>query len=607
MTTTPINPGPTAPAPAPVGLFSYDALTAAASRLTHKSLKERGQKSGTSAQGWQADAWDMFNLVGEERFLATTLAGRMAQARIYVGRLDDNEPDNDPIPVTSGLPFEVFQTLGGGSPKARAAIVERAGQNLFMTGDCWNIGIPKSMMDPPGEGEEDGAPVRSLRDGIDPFAGGERDEDGNIDLKDLVWGAYSLTEVSFDNSGMVSIQLDAARKIKATLDEVYMIRVWRAHPEKHWEADSPTRSSLPVLRELVGLTMHVSAQIDSRLAGAGVFIVPESARRAYLTQAGIPDPADGTDPFSDAVMDVMITAINDRASAAALVPIFLTVPDDSVDKFKHMTFSTPLDDAAQSMREETIRRLALGQDAPPELLLGVGGMNHWGAWLVREDVVTTHLEPPLGILVEAWTSQFLQPILVQLGMSEEEAKRYVVWYDVSHMIIRPNRTEDAFRLHDKGLISDAALRAVCNFDESDAPEIADEKLPVEVQTALTLVQGAPTLLASPGLPEIVKQIRDVLQGVDDAPAADPTGAEQADAEQQADDEDTDQVDVVPDTADDEADPEGEPGLAASAVLIKVKAPSAVSQSEATAAATKGEDETETETEESEESEEDEDQ
>src|SRR3546814_17159695 len=59
------------------------------------------------------------------------------------------------------------------------------------------------------------------------------------------------------------------------------------------------------------------------------------------------------------------------------------------------TFHTPFDEETRELREEAIRRLALGQDAPPELLLGVGNMNHWGAWLVQADTNNTHVEPPL--------------------------------------------------------------------------------------------------------------------------------------------------------------------------------------------------------------------
>src|SRR3546814_9449478 len=89
-------------------------------------------------------------------------------------------------------------------------------------------------------------------------------------------------------------------------------------------------------------------------------------------------------------MEAMHPPFRDRASAAAVVPLTVPIPDDgtgrsAADYVHAQTFHTPFDEETRELREEAIRRLALGQDAPPELLLGVGNMNHWGAWLVQAD------------------------------------------------------------------------------------------------------------------------------------------------------------------------------------------------------------------------------
>jgi hypothetical protein len=165
---------------------------------------------------------------------------------------------------------------------------------------------------------------------------------------------------------------------------------------------------------------------------------------------------------------------------------------------------------ARSLRDEAIRRLALGLDAPPELLLGTGGMNHWGAWLVMEDVVTTHLEPPLALICDALTTQYLWPVLIDQGLTQAQAHEYVIWYDVSDLVVRPNRASDAMALHSKGVISSDALLNATGFDESDAPDLS--KQPLDVTMALELAQTHPALVANPGLPELVAQIRAVLAG-----------------------------------------------------------------------------------------------
>lgn len=466
--------------PSPLG-----SLIASAQRLTSRTPLSR---SGTGG-GWQENAWEMYDLVGEQHFLATTLAGRMGQARFYVG-LFPEDTTSAPDPVEDQAIADVLDAVGS-SAIARAQMIVRMGVNLFVTGEGWFAGIPRYLL------PHSVAPEQDIVDGLD--------------ITDLEWRTLSVSEVTSSASGEITLRLGEteADKIRCSPDDVFLIRVWRPHPRRWWEADSPTRASLPILRELVGLTMHVSAQVDSRLAGAGLLIVPQSAQRAVAIAANL-EETDETNPIIDALIEAMTTAIKNRDNASAVVPLVLTVPDEAAALFRFMSFATPLDGAAISLREEAIRRLALGQDAPPELLLGTGSMNHWGAWLVQEDVVTTHLEPPLALICDALTTQYLWPVLVQQGMDEEQAQQYVIWYDVSDLVVRPNRSQDAFALHKAGAIDDEALRAATGFDDTDAP--TKTELPMEVDLALDLVRTAPALLNGPGLPEVVAQIRAVLKG-----------------------------------------------------------------------------------------------
>jgi hypothetical protein len=489
--------------PRPLG-----SLTASAQRLTAARLK-----SGPGRQtdkGWQQDAWDMYDLVGEERFLANTLAGRMSQARFYIGKLTD-DPQEEPVPVNDPRLQRLLDSVGQ-TGTGLAQMILRMGVNLFVAGDCWLVGIPENLLPTDGDEQVTGPPPMT--------------ETGDLAVDALEWHAMSISEVSSSGAGELTIRLgpNVEEQIKCSPDDVQLIRVWRPHPRLWWEADSPTRSSLPVLRELVGLTMHISAQVDSRLAGAGLLIVPASAQRSLRQAAGLGDMPDETDanepdPFTEALMEAMLTPIGDRASASALVPLVVTVPDEVTGSFNFMSFSKPLDSEARSLRDEAIRRLALGQDAPPELLLGTAGMNHWGAWLVREDVITTHVEPPLALIADALTTQFLWPALVELGLSDP--KDYVVWYDVSHMIVRPNRSQDAMNLYDRGTLSDESLRDATGFDEADAPET--DELDQATAMAFEIVKANPSLFGFPGLASIIKQVRGALTGT---PTTAPGATEQ---------------------------------------------------------------------------------
>lgn len=503
MTTTAgsltIEPGEQRPLPRPRPMQS---LVASARRLTSASLKSRG--GAVKQRDWQADGWEMYDLVGEQRFLATTLANRMSQARFYVGTLPEN-PNDDPEPVENTNPAaQLLEPLG--VPQGLTQIIQRIGVNLFVAGDGYLVGIPRHLLP-----QAHRHPTTIAKPAVEqPTIAGEG---LSLDIDDLEWHMMSVSELTASRTGELQLRLGEGENevISCEPEEVLLIRVWKPHPRLVWEADSPTRSSLPVLRELVGLTMHISAQVDSRLAGAGLLIVPQSAQRALNVAAGL-DADSETDQFTEALLEAMLTPIQDRSSASALVPLVVTVPDEAAALFEYLTFAKPLDTEARNLRDEAIRRLALGQDAPPELLLGTGGMNHWGAWLVREDVVTTHIEPPLALICDALTTQYLRPVLMDQGMGEEEADRYVVWYDVSHMVMRPNRASEALDLHGRGVISNEALREASGFADSDAIIEDDPSLDASVRVALEMGLRDPSLFASPGLGVIEEQVRALLEG-----------------------------------------------------------------------------------------------
>jgi hypothetical protein len=445
----------------------------------------------------------------------------MGQAKLFVGRLDPEDPTGEPIPLTEddeaieGVAaadiMGVFSAFGD-TPAGRSQIIVRLGINLNVAGDGYIIGFPPGLI-AKARGDEDWESKPTSVDDI------------SLDL--LQWRALSSREVKTESDGKVKLTI-AEGSVEAPADDLYVIKVWRMHPANAQMSESPVRSSLPVLRELVGYTMHAGAQIDSRLAGAGVLFVPLSAAQSVKADLGRKVMAEGgdatqvsDDPFTDSIIATMSKAIKDRASASALSPLVFTVPDETIEKFRYMSFSTPLDAAINELRDGAIRRVALGEDAPPEVLLGTGGMNHWGAWLVREDVVNTHVEPPLAIVCDAVTEQYLHPVLRGMGLTDEAVENLVIWYDVSGMIMRPNRSQDAKDLHAVGAISDATLREACGFDESDAPlaeqQAAEESDEKELRQAagmkaLELAVADPQLVINPGLPALAQQVYDVLTG-----------------------------------------------------------------------------------------------
>lgn len=502
-----IQQAPAASLPAP------HALTAAASRpRPGASPAASRSQASLGSRSWQAEAWAAYDEVGEERFLASTLAGRLSQARLYVqhkptagphSSLRDDETDaTDTAPAPSASLAEAVMAALGASQQDLGQMLQRLATNLFVAGEGWLVGVPRHVIDDIAPSSAPAVTAPSP----DPS------------LTDLVWRVLAVTEVSSVGSDGRTVRLnlgtDGSAPIEVSANEVYMVRVWRPHPARYWEADSPTRACLPILRELIGLTRHISAQIDSRLAGAGILVVPSSASAALASDAADSNAYGAPDPFVAALMDSMLRPIENRDDASAVVPLVVTVPDEAADKMSHLTFSSALDSGARDLRDEAIRRLALAQDAPPELLLGSGAMNHWGAWLTREDTVTTHIEPVLALICDALTSQYLRPVLLSAGLSEEEVRTLSVGYDVSALVARPNRSEEALNLHRAGAVSDEALREASGFDDSDAKPLDERAL----MQALAMVSKRPDLMGTIGIGPLTEEILKAYKGDYSAPS-----------------------------------------------------------------------------------------
>jgi hypothetical protein len=224
------------------------------------------------------------------------------------------------------------------------------------------------------------------------------------------------------------------------------------------------RSNISNLREIKRLNEHAAAQLDSRLAGAGILFMPSEV------QFAAPDNVDSNSTQADIFMqvlgDAMMTPIKDRSSASAIVPIVVTAPGESLDKVQHMNFWSALDANVIAMREAAVKRLALGLDTPPEVLMGVSDTNHWNAWMIDEAAIKSHLEPRLQVLSEALTTAFIRPAIKGLV---DDPREYSVVADTSQIRIRPNRSNEAIELYDRGELDGETLRRETGFYEENKP------------------------------------------------------------------------------------------------------------------------------------------
>ncbi|MEU8836579.1 hypothetical protein [Streptomyces sp900116325] len=411
-------------------------LTASASRYT--SRKIRGQ--GAGSQSWQGRAYDMYHQVPEVRFAASWIGNAMSGARLFAGRRAD---DGTIEPAPAGhRAHEVVSQIAGG-PDGQAKMLGAFGKHLTVPGEGWIVVRPNSEV-------------------LSPYS----PEDGHD------WRVLSVKEVK-QQSGKLTAEIDgedvaipAGDPETMDPDSPVALRVWEPDPERAIEADSPVRSSMELLEELLLLNAAVKAIARSRITGRGLLLIPKGTRFPSSGANG-----DAEDDLIEVFMTIAETAIRDPESAAATVPIILELPADAIAEFKHLKFESEFDDLALKLREEAVRRFATGLEIPAEILLGLGDVNHWGQWALTSEAIRLGIEPKLATVSYALTQQWLRPILEAENV--ENWHRWLVWYDTSPLRVRTNRSETALQAYDRGVISAQALRRETGFDESDAPDAAE--------------------------------------------------------------------------------------------------------------------------------------
>ncbi|MGH3587725.1 MAG: hypothetical protein ACRDQ0_15530, partial [Pseudonocardia sp.] len=245
-----------------------------------------------------------------------------------------------------------------------------------------------------------------------------------------------------------------------------------------------------------GLTAHVLATVESRLAGAGLMLLSDDVTPASPAQSDGANPLH-SDPVTAALLEAMATPLKNRDSASAIVPLLLRVNGSPKDKLLYQSFATQLDENILPLRESAVRRVATGLDMPPEMLLGMGDVNHWGAWLIDETGIKMHIEPKLALICEALTYWWYRPALEALGV--EDAEQYAIWYDTAGLRQRPNRGPEAAQAHERGTLSDAAYLRELGFSTEDMPDEEEQRRRLLVRLAESNPQLAPAALQALGV------------------------------------------------------------------------------------------------------------
>lgn len=439
----------------PAPQLAVESLTAAAAPVALN-----GQKVPTPADsGWQEEAWQFYDELGEFRYAVDWKAEMVSRVRLRAGKKRPGQ--DEPELQDSGLAAELIDKLVEGSDGGPEQLMRSFSTLLSVPGEGWLTGEQ-----PPGD-ESERWRMRSaaeIRRGRKPGVKWEV-------LDDAVAQSGQETWRSLPNEALVH-------------------RVWEPHPRKFSQADSPARVARSVMRELDLINRHIQTIAISRLASAGMLLIPN--------EVDFPVRPEFKAKYNGVVLELMEaakTAIQTPGSAAAAIPMPFTGAAQYIDKVKFIDFWTKADEKLLEKRESAIRRLATIEDIPAEELLGMGDVNHWSAWQLEESGVKVHILPTVERIVYALLVGYLKPRLQTAGQWDGTD---VVWYDASEITMRPDRTDQAIQLYDKLEINGEALRRETGLDEADAP--TDEELermillrlaqdPTSAATALKALTG----------------------------------------------------------------------------------------------------------------------
>jgi hypothetical protein len=398
---------------------------------------------------WQNEVWGYYDNLGEFNYGVWWLSNMLSRVRLRAAKL---QPDVDePDITTDGPAAELMMRFGGGTT-GQSQLMKRITVQLSVPGEGYLIG-------------ED-------RDGVEK------------------WMVRSVDEVRVQNRTYYvqdEESVNVGQDWRELSSNSLVTRIWRPHDRYYHLADSPARSARDIMRELELVNRKIVAEYLSRLASAGVLGIPDD-----ITFPVREEFADEPNPLVAEFIEIAAQAIEKPGTASSVIPIPIVGPAESIEALRHIDFTLQMDERIIEKRDSAIKRLATKLDLPAEIPLGMGDVNHWGAWQLEEGALKTHIAPVAELICDSLTRGYLQP---RLKASGEDPTDWVVWYDMSELALRPDRSTNAVEAYDRLEISGQALRRELGFDEDDKPndeELKEQGLKVIIKT---LPSGASAALS----------------------------------------------------------------------------------------------------------------
>lgn len=447
---------------------------------------------------WQQEAWDFYESLGEFNYGVEWFGEACSRVRLMAAKV--GKAGDEPEPLETGPAADLVSQLNGGTD-GQAQLLRSLGVHLSVPGEAYYVGRDVDELD-----EFTGALVDA-----------EPDEYGRVwtvqPTNTMRQSRRTFRDLLGRRRRGWDMQVDDTRWVQLP-QEALVCRVWDRNERFPWRSMSPAKAALAIMREVDMYNRQVMASLLSRVALNGFLLIPDE-----VTLPVNPQYEEAVDPFIAELIDIMRAAIKNPGAPSSAAPMPLRIPSEFIEKVRHLTFATALDQKLFEARQQAIQRLAATLNLPAEIVTGVGQVNHWTAFQLTEDAIKMHIQPKVEIMTRCLTIGYLHPMLRALGedVRTPAGERIIFWYDTSELTQRPDRSEAARDLYRDKVINAAANRRENGFEESDAP--TDEELDRMILTDLAVQPQT----AAPALKALTGTVLDVPQPAPGAGAAPEAG------------------------------------------------------------------------------------
>lgn len=221
------------PVEAPKAIEVPSAITASAMNMTNVSASPQAYRKDES---WQRSAWDFYHSIGALNYAATVTGSVMSRARMSCVKKTTGDTGTKP---GSGVGVAALKEFFGG-PDGQSEMFKKVGTSLSVAGEFWTVATAQ--------------------------------KDGGYE-----WFVLNTSEIQPSSANGAVWEMkgeDGQTFVPLPKGKSIVYRTWQGDPTDRMRATSAVRSMLPLLHRIRLLTQHIESQLQSRLTGNGILLLP---------------------------------------------------------------------------------------------------------------------------------------------------------------------------------------------------------------------------------------------------------------------------------------------------------------------------------------------